>query len=78
VTRGGQLRRTEFGPDTGNAAHRLHTQEVGGLLAARLRSAGVRLVSGLCLRADAGGHHMPGISGRSRDAASLARGGSSI
>jgi len=33
VTRGGQLRRTEFGPDTGNAAHRLHTQEVGGLLA---------------------------------------------
>ena len=39
---------------------------------------GVRLKPGLCLRADVGGHHKPGISGRSSDAASLARHGSSM
>jgi hypothetical protein len=42
----------------------------------RLRSAGVRLKPGLCLRADVGGHRKPGISRRSSDAASLARHGS--
>jgi hypothetical protein len=44
----------------------------------RLRSAGVRLNPGLCLRADVGGHHKPGIRRRSSDAASLARHGSSM
>ena len=44
----------------------------------RLRFAGVRLKPGLCLRADVGGHHKPGISRRSSDAAGLARHGSSM
>ena len=44
----------------------------------RLRPAGVRLKPGLCLRADVGGHHKPGIRRRSSDAASLARHGSSM